>query len=252
MESISTHPAASPASGSTPPEQSPPRAFTQGVGTLYQFVGVILFLASMSVCCGSSLFSKDVAARQDLMAVGWNVPLPAGPYFHSAQRAITIALMLAVFFGIALAGIGLGLQAQSRFAPWAAVAVTSFATLFWAVHTVFFGATLGSLGWVAGSGIAAVGFGMLTAFALASLREMRRDPPPRGHEILPADYKVPYSHLHQDPPEVRWARELDQRRERLAVQQKELELLEARLQRKLEARPAAGDTSPPPATDRTP
>lgn len=186
------------------------------------------------------------------MVVGWNVPVPGGPYFHSAQRAITIALMLAVFFGIALAGIGLGLQAQSRFAPWAAVAVTSFATLFWAVHTLFFGATLGSLGWVAGSGIMAVAFGMLTAFAFAALREMRRDPPPRGHEILPADYNVPYSHLHQDPPEVRWARELDQRRERLAVQQKELELLEARLQRKLDSRPGGGDNPTSPVTDTTP
>lgn len=252
MDPTATPPAPRPPSDSALPRQSPPRAFTQGVGTLYQFVGVMLFLASMSVCCGSSLLSKDAATRQDLMAVGWIVPLPGGPYFHSAQRAISAALVLAVFFGIALAGIGLGLQAQRRFAPWAAVAVTSFATLFWLVHAVFFGTTLGSPEWVTGSSIAAFGFGMLTAFALAALREMRRDPPPRGHEILPADYNVPYSHLHQDPPEVRWAKELDQRREQLAVQQKELELLEARLQRKLDAGPAAGDNPALRAADATP
>jgi hypothetical protein len=39
--------------------------------------------------------------------------------------------------------------------------------------------------------------------------------------------------MHQDPPEVRLARELEQRRQRLAVQQKELELLEQKLRRKI-------------------
>jgi hypothetical protein len=63
---------------------------------------------------------------------------------------------------------------------------------------------------------------------------MKSNPPPPGHEILPADYKVPYSHYHVDPPEVRLAAELEQRRQRLAVQQKELEMLEERLKRKLD------------------
>jgi hypothetical protein len=44
---------------------------------------------------------------------------------------------------------------------------------------------------------------------------------------------VPYSHLHQDPPEVRLERELQSRKERLAVQQKELQLLEEKLRRKM-------------------
>jgi hypothetical protein len=63
---------------------------------------------------------------------------------------------------------------------------------------------------------------------------MRRNPPPPGHEVLPAGYKVPYSWYHDDPPEVRLARELEQRRERLAVQQKELEMLEETLKRQQE------------------
>ena len=63
---------------------------------------------------------------------------------------------------------------------------------------------------------------------------MTRTPPPTGHEILPADYKIPYSHYHEDPPEVRLAAELQQRRERLAVQQKELEALEKKLKRKFD------------------
>jgi hypothetical protein len=110
-----------------PPAEPPPRAFTQGVGTLFQFVGVTLFLASMLVCCGSSLISKSVAERRDLMAVGWHLPLPGGPHLYSAQRAITVSLLVAVFCGIALAGLGLGLQAQGRRAPGGAFGVSAFA-----------------------------------------------------------------------------------------------------------------------------
>lgn len=229
------------------PAQPVPRAFTQGVGTLYQFAGVTLFAASMLICCGSSLVSKNVAERRDLMVVGWSLPLPGGPYFYSAQRAITVSLLMAVFCGIAMAGIGLGLQAQGRLAPYGAAAVTGFATAFWIVQTIFFAAALRSIALAAGAGVFAAGFGVLAGFAAASLQEMRKDPPPRGHEILPADYKVPYSHMHQDPPEVRLAKELEQRRERLAVQQKELEMLEARIKRKLAARPANERPPLPPA-----
>lgn len=238
----------------TPPDAKPdgsprpPRAFTQGVGTLYQFVGVTLFVAAMLVCCGSSLVSKTVAERPDLMAVGWSLPLPGGPYLYSAQRAITVSLLLAVFFGIALAGIGLGLQAQGRMAPYGAAGVTAFASCFWLIHAVYYAATLGSVALAAGAGVLALLFGVLAAFGFAALLEMRRNPPPPGHEILPPDYKVPYSHLHEDRPEVRLARELDQRREKLAVQQKELEMLEQRLRKKLESRPPHDDSGQSPAT----
>jgi hypothetical protein len=108
------------------------------------------------------------------------------------------------------------------------------ATVFWAVQTLFAAQKLHSL-WLATLAFALFGlFAVLTVLAAGAVREMRRDPPPVGHEILPADYKVPYSHLHEDPPEVRLARELEARRERLAVQQKELEMLERRLRRKLD------------------
>jgi hypothetical protein len=233
-----------------PSPPPPPRAFTQGLGTVYQFVGVLLFLASMFVCCGSSLLSKSIAERKDLMAVGWNLPLPGGPHLYSAQRAITVSLMLSVFFGIAFAGIGLGLQAEARRAPAGALAVSGVGTAFWIIHSVFFATTLGSILIAAPAGAIALLFGVLFLLAAASVREMRRNPPPPGHEILPSDYKVPYSHLHQDPPEVRIARDLEQRRERLAVQQKELEMLEARLKRKLQGQTPTSDPPGLPATDR--
>src|SRR5688572_14544920 len=115
-----------------PSPTPPPRAFTQGVGLLFQWVGVTLFLASFFVCCASSLVSRDRATQTDLTRVGWGA--------YTAQRAVTISLVSAVFFGMALAGVGLGLQAQSRRAPWMSIALTGVATLFWLAHATFFGA----------------------------------------------------------------------------------------------------------------
>ncbi len=206
----------------TPP---PPRAFTQGVGLLFQWVGVTLFLASFFVCCASSLLSRDRATQTELTRVGWAD--------YTAQQAVTISLVCAVFFGMALAGVGLGLQAQGRRAPSMSVALTGAATLFWLVHAVFF-ATVSVWMMTLISLALTVVFALMLAFALGARREIRRDPPPPDLEVLPADYKIPYSHYHDDPPEVRLAAELDQRRRRLAVQQKELEMLEEKLKRKLQ------------------
>jgi hypothetical protein len=72
--------------------------------------------------------------------------------------------------------------------------------------------------------------------SIGALREMRRSPPPEAFGTLPKDYKIPYSHMHVDPPEVRLARELDERRQKLAVQQKELEMLEEKLKRRMQER----------------
>ncbi len=147
---------------------------------------------------------------------------------------MTISITLGVFFGLALAGVGLGLQAQRRGAPWVGVIVTGIASCFWLMQSAFAIHPLRSV-WLAIPAIAlTVIFGLLLILAAGALNEMLRTPPAQGQEILPSDYKVPYSHAHQDPPEVRLAQELAQRRERLAVQQKELEAFEKKLKRKFE------------------
>jgi hypothetical protein len=221
-----------------PPPPPPPRAFTQGVGTVFQFVGVGLFLVMMFVCCGSGLLSKNVAERQDLTEIGWHVRLGADTdLFYSAQRAIICSVFGGVFFGIALAGLGLGLQAQHRAAPVGAVAVTAFATIFWLIQAAFAVQTLHSAWMAVVACTLGVLFGSLLALAAGAWREMRRDPPPAGHEVLPPGFKVPYSHLHPDPPEVRLANELEERRRRLDMQRKELEALEERIRRRRESPP---------------
>ena len=217
-----------------PTAPPPPRAFTQGVGTTFQFIGVTLFLAMMFVCCSSSLLSRETASRTRLTEIGWRLGAAGDRPVYSAQLATTLTVTLGVFFGIALAGLGLGLQAQNRRTPAMAVALTGFATVFWIVQVVFFATTMRSvLMTTVALGLGAL-FAILFGLSVGAAREMRREPPPPDLATLPKDYQVPYSHMHKDPPEVRLAAELDERRRKLEVQQKELEMLEARLKRRLQ------------------
>ncbi|MGB7159522.1 MAG: hypothetical protein WBD40_15755 [Tepidisphaeraceae bacterium] len=214
------------------PASPPPRAFAQGVGTVFQFAGVILFLTMSFVCCGSGLLSREWATQETFRTTGLRLE-PRGEPAYSVARAITVCVFGGVFFGIALAALGLGLQAEHRAAARGAVAIGAIGVVFWLAHAAFALSYVGSaLVILLLLGLSAM-FVFLLTLAIGAAREMKANPPPSGHEILPADYKVPYSHYHVDPPEVRLAAELEQRRQRLAVQQKELEMLEEKLKRKL-------------------
>ncbi|MBA3273972.1 MAG: hypothetical protein H0T11_08905 [Chthoniobacterales bacterium] len=213
----------------------PPRAFSQGVGTVFQFVGVILFLSMMFTCCGSGLLSREWATRDELQRVGWQFgsddqTRPA----YSAQRAVSLGVTCGVFFGIALAGVGLGLQAERRAAAFAAVALTLVGAGFWTFQAVFSVQFAHSYLLIALVLLLALIFLFLLGLSLFAAREMWQNPPPAGHDVLPDGYKIPYSHYHDDPPEVRLAAELETRRERLSVQQKELEALERKIQRAID------------------
>jgi len=189
----------------------------------------------MFVCCGSALLSKDTAERTDLMKVSWKTTLPGGRNItYAAPRALTLCVTCGVFFGLALAGLGLGLQAQNRVAAPIAVLITILGCAFWLLQSIFMAERLRSWPLTLGAGALCLLFMVLAVLAVGAQGQMWRNPPPRGHEILPADYKVPYSHMHEDPPEVRLAQEIEQRRERLAVQQKELEMLEEKIKRKMQ------------------
>src|SRR2546423_15602715 len=90
-------------------EQPPPRAFTQGLGLVFQVVGVLLFVASMFICCGSSMLSKDWATHSELTKIGWDN--------YSAQRALTICVAAGGVFGGARASGGVGVEGGSRRGP---------------------------------------------------------------------------------------------------------------------------------------
>jgi hypothetical protein len=118
---------------------TPPHAFSQGVGTVFQFVGVGLFLISMFVCCSSSLLSKDTATHSGLTTIGWHLgsDRPDEPSY-SAQRALTITLPAAICYGMALAALGLGLQAGRRAAAGDAIFLNWLMAIVWSVQLVFF------------------------------------------------------------------------------------------------------------------
>src|SRR6185295_3364318 len=48
---------------STSPLDTPPRAFSQGVGTVFQVAGVLVFLYASFSCCGSGLLSREWATQ---------------------------------------------------------------------------------------------------------------------------------------------------------------------------------------------
>src|SRR3954471_7314585 len=113
-----------------PPPPPPPRAFTQGVGLVFQVAGVLTFFAMSFVCCGSSLLSKDWATQSDLTHVGWHrAGDSSGPPAYSAQQALTISVFAGVFFGLATASLGLGMQAEHRRSAAAAAIVTAAASI---------------------------------------------------------------------------------------------------------------------------
>lgn len=218
-------------------QPSPPRAFTQGVGTVFQFVGGMLFLASMTVCCASSFLFKETAKREDLTRIGWHLPgnAPGWPAL-SGQRMISIGLVAAVGSGLAVAGLGLGLQATYVSAARVAVVVCPLMTIWWGVEAAFAVMVLRSVVIAVLFGGLTVAFGVLSALAVGALRDLAKNPPAKDHDVIPPGTKVPYSWYHDDPPDVRLAQELEQRRQKLAVQQKELEQLEARARKAAEER----------------
>jgi len=119
--------------------QPPPRAFTQGVGTVFQFTGGILFIALSLACCGSGLLGRETWKRDDLMKVGWHWPGDAKDQpSYSAQRATSVSLIGGIGLALAVAGLGLGLQATRRSAASGAVVACSVGVMFWALHGVFF------------------------------------------------------------------------------------------------------------------
>jgi hypothetical protein len=158
---------------------APPGAFTQGVGTVYQFTGVIVFLAFFFVCCFSSLLSKDTATQMTPTHVNW--------HGYTAQRAITICMPVGALLGMALAGVGLGLQAQRRRSAAMAVFVCAVGLIFWCVHAVFFALVMRSVLLTLLGTLLALVFFVLTILSIGAWREMLRHPPPAQLPAAPPE-----------------------------------------------------------------
>ncbi len=91
--------------------------------------------------------------------------------------------------GLALAALGLGLQAEKRRSGTAASAVAGMGALFWFIHfgyTLTHSAGVGRLLW---SVLMFIAWGLCAVLAVISADELRRNPPPADLGKAPADLK---------------------------------------------------------------
>ena len=218
-----------------PPQPTLPRAYSQGVGTVFQFAGAVVFLLLMFVCCISGLFSRESATRTSLNNVGWGRTSDGKP-IYSAQLATAISVPAGAVAGLGLSAVGLGLQAGSRRAGMIAVVICTIMGTFLLVNTIFFAVTVRSIGL---TGLSLVGAGLfcaLDALAIGAVIELGKNPAPDENDMAFEPLDGPGNAGGEASPDAELQHEVAYRRRRLEVQQAELDALERRLKRRREGR----------------
>jgi hypothetical protein len=217
-----------------PPPDSPPppRAFAQGTGWLLQTLGILLFAANCCVCGMTGLWDP-VASRSDIIHQidsGRPLGMTVQRLFEDPAKAgYMLTVVIGTVGGLAMAVLGLGLQADRRRAAAGAMAcvgavaaiVTAAGVLLWVGHAPWearaWNAVLVAVLFVTGG------------FTWHAMREVTANPPPANIDIVPPGTRIPYSFYHDDPPEVRLAKELENRRAKLDVERAEIEKMEKEL-----------------------
>jgi len=205
------------------------RAFAQGTGVLLQTVGMILFLSTCCVCSLAGLWDPTLSRPAVLQQLDSGEPIGLSFLSLFAQPAKAGVMLMAMFMtvgGLAMAVFGLGLQSEKPRSAWGAMATVILMMIVLCLSGV--GLWVDHASWSARSwhGILTVVVLVVFGFTWAALRQMIACPPAPDNDVLRADYKIPYSHYHDDPPDVRLAKELANRRARLEAEQRELEKLE--------------------------
>lgn len=167
-----------------PPTPSLPRAFTRGSGAVFQVVGAILAFGS---CCWWS-FGGPAGGR--LVTDGDPRSFAQVVRAADAPQIWAMAGVCAAFTGgMALAALGLGLQAERRGAAVAASWVAGLSAVFWIAHflaALFSDQTIGRLLWTI---IMALVWTACLVLALVSADELRRLPPPPDLGRAPPDLR---------------------------------------------------------------
>ena len=225
----------------TPPA-TPPRAFAQGTGVLLQTVGMILFFCSCCICTFTPMWDKPMESPVEIdKTIRENQP--AGYSLRAslsspAKAGYAFTIAFSTLGGLAMAGFGLGMQADRGRSALGALATTA------TVEAVLLGA--GVALWAGGAPLPAkllnllllLFYGVLIAFCVVAYRQIRAAPPPENIDVVPAGKKIPYSFYHDDPPEVRLARDIEARQQKLNAEQAELD----RMQKELDAKKKDRDT----------
>jgi hypothetical protein len=226
-------------------EPPPPRAFAQGTGLLLQTIGALLLMTNCCVCSTAFMWDpqRPPAAAQENLADEDALSKLRNMINEPGRTGLMLTIVGSTVCGLGMMGFGLGLQSdRRRSAAGALVTCVLFMLIMIAAGVGLWTgeATFTARVWQAI--LAALGV-MTTGFTFAAWREVRANPPPTGVDIIPPDFKIPYSVYHDDPPDVRLAKEIANRRAQLEAEQRELDQLERELEAREDDNPDT-DSSP--------
>ncbi len=209
----------------TPARLDPPRAFAQGVGVVLQGLGALMALTNCCVCSLAGLWDPNVTSHEarQIIAADPQVISDPGSYLRDPVRAAAaVTILAATIGGMALAALGLGMQAdRPRPAYGALVANIVLGIVLLAAGA---GLWIGDAGWALRSWHAMLTLATLLAlpFTIAAVRQVLRHPPPPVDETLPPGFDARDVLAGEKPSRLRVA----QLRAQLDIQQRELERLE--------------------------
>ncbi len=166
---------------SSPPS---PRAFAQASGLVLQLIGVILALGTCCWWSFAGLTDERIRPTSQPESFGDIVRAADGSRLWSMS-----AVCVSFVGGLALAVLGLGLQAEKRRSGAAALAVAGAGTVFWFVYfgyALTHGAGVGRLLW---SVLMFIAWGLCAVLSVISADELKRHPPPADLGQAPADLK---------------------------------------------------------------
>jgi hypothetical protein len=194
------------------------------VGVVLQAVGMMMFLATCCICSTSFLWNPILSPSEAIELTQSSQSKMSTPG-DSGRTGVMLTVVTMTMGGLALATFGLGLQSDRREAAlWAVITNVAMTLLFIAAGVALW---MGDSTWSVriGHGAVLLISLILLGFTIAALREVRAAPPPADIDIIPQGTKIPYNFYHDDPPEVRLQKELDQRRAQLDHEQQELDQL---------------------------
>ncbi len=173
-----------------PSERDTPRAFVTGTGVVFQFVGVLYFLAAAAYWFLSGRLQNDASVPIERFADYWAEP-------NRALTLDTINVLASFCGGLAMAALGIGLQGEQRGSGRAALFVTGVLALIHLAATVGY--------WAVGPHW----FGMLVSITLAaaatvmfllaghSAGQLRRHPPPEDASIVDDAWLEEYERIRR-------------------------------------------------------
>lgn len=175
-----------------------PRAFAQATGLILQLVGIVLTLGTCCWWSFTGLTQKKLSPDSQPASLGDIV---------SAADALQIWSMAAVCVsfagGLALAAIGLGLQAEKRrsgtIASWTAGAGAAFWFAYFA-YALTHSAGIGRMVWIV---LMLLAWGLCAVLSVISADELKRNPPPPDLGKAPADLKPDRLIDREMPPDLR-------------------------------------------------